>query len=233
MKSILVIIALLAVLAIVPFALAESNETTTHNVSTTNETNETTESPGITPDHPFWGVKIALERIQFNLARDKANFGLKLAELRLLEIQAMAKKGKLAAAEKSEAERERIMEKLNATITKLKGANNETLKGIEQGMQNHLEALAKVRAKIEANVNMPAETKEKLLAKIDNMTDKSNALLTKIEAKKTEITSSIQGGTQNKSCSTNETNESEEADGGEDEENEEIETCTSCGCGKK
>ena len=209
MKPIIFALAVFAVLAIAPFALAESNETTAHNNSTTNETAEITGNPGITPDHPFWGIKIALEKIQFNLARDKVNLGLKLAELRLLEIQAMAKKGNLAAAEKSETERERIMEKLNTTITKLKGANNETLKGIEQGVQNHLEALAKVRAKIAANMNINNETREKLLAKIDNMTDKSNALLAKIEAKKTEIANNVQGGTQNNSCSTNETNESE------------------------
>ena len=64
-----------------------------------NELEETEE--GTTPDSAFWGIDVALDRIKFNLARNKAAVGLKIAQERLEEIKEMHFRGNINAAEKA------------------------------------------------------------------------------------------------------------------------------------
>ena len=111
---------------------------------------------------------------------------MQIAEERLLEIQAMGKKNKADAIEKAQEKHQEILEDVNETVEEFDGVevDNETITGIRLGMQNHMAALAKVRAKIQANENIPEETRARLLEKIDGLEVRAQNLIQKIEAKK-------------------------------------------------
>jgi hypothetical protein len=149
------------------------------------------ESAGTTPDSPLWGIDVALDRLRLALASnpDKARIGLLIAEERLAEIQVLGKKGKAEAALRAQEEHGRVIEDVKIRIEALDGAeiDNETLRGIELGMANHLAALAKVKARIEANPNIPEETKIRLLAKFTDLEGRAEELKIKIENRKMRI----------------------------------------------
>ena len=87
-------VALMASIMMMPFAHADTNaqEDATLNsdtavVSAGSETNVT-----VTPDHPLWGVKIAIEKVQLALTFNntkRAEIALQQANKRLLEVEAM------------------------------------------------------------------------------------------------------------------------------------------------
>ena len=88
-------------------------------------TSAQTPPPIILPDSPFYGLKIALENIlmalTFNEQR-KAEFGLRLAEKRLIEIQRVSLKNineqrKMEAIQRAEQERERILYRVINRVT--------------------------------------------------------------------------------------------------------------------
>ena len=177
-----------------PMALAEEDtaapttEPTTEPTTAT-EPEEVAGDPGTTPDSPLWGIDVALDRIKLRLAKDKAATGLLIAQERLLEMQAMGKKNNAAAVEKAEVEHGKTIDEVKKSVEEMDGvpATSEKITGIKLGMQNHLAALAKVRAKIEANQNISPEVKAKLLAKIDNQVSKAEEVQTKVENKKAQI----------------------------------------------
>jgi len=185
MKKALALMLMSFVLLALPIAFAKSADNQTETPE------EIQGDPGITPDSPLWGIDVALDRLSLALTSGpaKAQKGLEIAQERLLEVQAMIKEGKADAAAKAEEEDEKTVDEVNGTIEGFDGTkvDNETLRGIELGMSNHLAALAKVMARIEANPNIPADKKAKLIEKFTKLEDKADALKTKIEDKKAEI----------------------------------------------
>ncbi|HKZ49506.1 MAG TPA: DUF5667 domain-containing protein [Candidatus Nanoarchaeia archaeon] len=146
---------------------------------------------GTTPDSPLWGIDVALDRIRLALASNpnKARIGLLIAEERLAEIQVSGKRGNAEAATRAQDEHGRTLEDVKIRIEAMDGVevDNETLRGIERGMANHLAALAKVKARIEANPNIPEETKARLLAKFTDLEGRAEELKIKIENRKMRI----------------------------------------------
>lgn len=156
-----------------------------------NETEELAGNAGIMPDSRLWGIDVALDKLMLALTSgpEKAKLGLQIAEERLLEVQAMSKKNNSAAAEKAEAEHRKTLEKVSKAIENLNetAISNETLNGIELGMQNHLAALAKVKARIQNNTNIPEETRAKLVTNFEELKSKAEELVVKIENKTKQI----------------------------------------------
>jgi len=188
MKKILALVLVpLVLLSLTMVAFAQENQTPGVPENETDVPGD----PGVTPDSPLWGIDVALDRIRLALAGGptKAKIGLEIAQERLLEIQAMGKKGNADAAGRAEEEHGKTIDDVKRTVDSLDGTpvENETLKGIEQGMANHLAALAKVKAKIEANPNIPEDVKAKLIAKFENLEGKAEELKVKIENKKEQI----------------------------------------------
>jgi len=108
--------------------------------------------PGILPDSPFYGLKIALENLRLALTFDeeyKVKLHLHYAERRLAEAQAMEQRGKPEFVESvmvryqyhiSETEKgvEKLMEKNNTEIIEL--VSNRT--------QHHTQVLITLREKL-------------------------------------------------------------------------------------
>ena len=189
MKTKLFAIAVLALLAFLPVAWAQEPTTAGLNVTPAKipanitEVEKALTRPGILPDNPFYGLKLALEKLKLGQAKTeeaKAELKLKLALVRLSELKALSEKGNEAAAERARGAYEDAIASVDKNLAKL---NETKLKGIEQGMANHIAALEKVRARIENKTNIPEATRTKLLAKIDSMEGRANQLVTKIENK--------------------------------------------------
>lgn len=100
------IFAVLVLLLAMPAALAhEDNASAAEAASAAAED----EGTGITPDSPLYFLDTAFSRISLALTFDKADRaekGLAIAQERLLELKAMAKRGKLEGVAKAEAEYE-------------------------------------------------------------------------------------------------------------------------------
>jgi hypothetical protein len=147
---------------------------------------------GTTPDSPLWGIDVALDRLRLALAGGasaKARVGLEIAQERLLEIKAMAEARNEAALARADEEHGQTVERVRQEIESFDGTpvDNETLRGIELGMQNHLEALAKVRARIAANENIPDDVKARLDVKFESLEGRAEELRIRIENKRTQI----------------------------------------------
>ena len=69
-------------------------------------------SPGILPDSPFYGLKTALERIRMAFTfgyENKVNYGLYLAEKRLVEIEEIMKRPDLGEREINAIEKANLL----------------------------------------------------------------------------------------------------------------------------
>jgi len=62
--------------------------------------------------------------------------------------------------------------------------DSTTVSSIEQGMQNHLNAVAEVKVKIETNPDVPEDTKARLRANFEALEGSAKELEIKIENKK-------------------------------------------------
>jgi|GEM_PF-3986427 len=197
------VIAVFALLAFVPFAVPgafaqEENETPddgaadneTPEDETPDETDEDADdeaTAGVTPDSGLHGLDIALDRLRLALAGGptKAQVGLSIAEERLAELRLMIKQGKGDAAEIAEDAHAEALTETDAAIDALDGVevDNETVSGIRNGMERHLAAIAKVKARIEAS-GIPEATKARLLAKFTDLEGRAQELIVKIENRK-------------------------------------------------
>lgn len=117
---------------------------------------ETTDLPdsGLTPDSPFYFLKVWKESIQtfFTFGEEnKAKQYLHLAEVRLAEYQKMMEKGKTEIAqrtlEKYEKQLNRALDKLNQA--KEKGKNvDKVLETVSQAILKHQDVLLRVYEKV-------------------------------------------------------------------------------------
>ena len=119
----------------------------TTNVAVAQE--EKLPNPGILPDNPLYGLKIAAEAVVtfFTFGQEKkAERMLRLAEKRLAEAEAVAEKGNLKAVEKA-------------------------IKGYQKAIEN-AQRHAENAAKKEEVLEMIAETTAKYLSILDRITTK-------------------------------------------------------------
>jgi len=119
--------------------------------------------PGILPDNPFYGFKKAFEAIgnAFTFGEEaKAERALKLAEKRLAEAEAIAKKGKPEFVDELSQEYEKQIKKANEIATLAKGANKkeQLAELVSKATSQHLSALDEVQERV------PEQAKEKIAA---------------------------------------------------------------------
>lgn len=148
---------------------------------------ELVQDPGITPDSPLWGIDVALDRLAFRLSTGpkKAELGLKIARERLTEMKRMQERNKIRECEKAIEMHEEVMAEVNNAIVDI--GNNQTIYGIQRGMQNHIAALQKIMIKIAENPNISPEVKNRLENKIRAQITKAQAVEAKVVAKREEI----------------------------------------------
>ena len=144
--------------------------------------------PGITPDSFLWGMDVALDDLGVALSGDaeaQAEAGLEVAQERLAEMEEMADEDNAEAVEKAQEEHEETITEVEEDIEEIE--DEEKIVGIQQGMANHVAAMEKVMAKVQANENIPEATREKLVNKFQNKIANAEELKTKILDKKAEI----------------------------------------------
>lgn len=115
---------------------------------------EETVEAGTTPDSPLWGIERALERIDLALTFSKAKKVEKRlvhARERLLEVQAMAGKGKLKHAARAAEAHAEEMEAAEGDLAEAVEAEGETdkLKTLEERFDMHIQVLERVQAKLQ------------------------------------------------------------------------------------
>ena len=143
MKQILALLISMLVLSM-PMALAQEEEL----------------DGGVAPDSVFYGVDKALDRISLALSRGKAaktEKGLKIAQERLAEAQAMADQGKLEEAEEAQLEHEEVLTEASTTLEEL-----ETNGSVEKSKEA-LEEVSDLQNKVESHYDKVREVKEGIL----------------------------------------------------------------------
>lgn len=115
---------------------------------------------GVTPQSPFYGIDIALDKISLALTRDHTKRvvkGLEIAQERLLEVQEMLRDGKNEeAAEAVEAHGE-VMTEIETDIEVYSAENSEeeleTELSIEDEVDAHQERVQDIRITIKGNIS--------------------------------------------------------------------------------
>lgn len=158
------LLSILIILLLIPIALAQEESTIADE-----------EDTGVLPDSPFYGFKLAFERLNlaltFNRAA-KAEKRLLQAQRRLQEIEIMLAKNKIKAAEKAQLQYDKLLEK----IEELEITNPEKAAKIQERLDKHQEKLEQIRERAEKRVELNQEQKEKIqemLNKIENKTEKT------------------------------------------------------------
>lgn len=113
-----------------------------------------TEEIGTTPDSPIWGLKRAIENINLALTFDnskKVEKRLRYAQRRLLEVEAMMKRGDFKNAAKSEKAHARLIADASEDVDKVEDAEGETkrVKEFKSHLNKNIEVLERVKAKLE------------------------------------------------------------------------------------
>jgi hypothetical protein len=188
-------LALIGVLLFAGFALAEAAANVTTPTDT--ETTEMSADPGITPDSAMYGLKTGWENLKlafiFNQER-KAQFELKLADLKLLELRKMAEKGNTKAMERIQTRHDILVEKTQARLAAIQEDTTEAramiaaanVIGLEMNLKSH-ENRIEVLKDILAEKNLSEEARTAIESAVDKMENKTSAMEQKIEEKKDKI----------------------------------------------
>jgi len=161
---------------------------------------------GTTPDSPFYFIDTALDQIRYLLTFDntaKAKVGLEIARERLLEVREMVIENKANAAQKSQNEHVKTLEKVKSSITALSRDNStqelkETIV-IEKELEEHEEEVETVsnelKIKIEVKGVITAEQQALIDSVLNLMQNKTGEVKIKIENKKGETKIKIKAET--------------------------------------
>lgn len=155
---------------------------------------------GITPDSPLYFFDTAFSRLSLALTFNKAakaEKGLKIAQERLLEVQAMAEKGKPDKAAKAEKEYEAAL----ATATKAadeieSGGNSESARNalekisqLQNQTESHYDKITEVKDAIlqRQKTRMSAEQIAQLQQVFGRIEEKAKEMETKLDAKRDKV----------------------------------------------
>jgi len=136
---------------------------------------------GITPDSPFYGIELALERISLALERDagkRAERALMHAEERLAEVQEMVDENKLEAAERAQERHTEIFTEIEEVISNKDQMPVEALGNsmmLEEKISEHREKVEKVR--------LSFETKEEFLEEMEALWDAMDGDMSSVEVR--------------------------------------------------
>lgn len=152
---------------------------------------EVAEEAGITPDSPLYGLERAMERISlaFTLGKSaKAKKGLRHAQERLAEVQAMIAAKRMAKAQVAQEAHDEIMEEVEENVAGL--GDGDTLAELtdevelEQAMEQHEEAVqATNRMKVKLK-GLTAEEESQVNAILGNLSESGSKVKAQIKVKK-------------------------------------------------
>ena len=176
-------------LMLIPFAFAQSGTTglqiegVQDSVKELETELEETEE-GTTPNSPLWGIDVALDRIKFNLARNKAETGLKIAQERLLEVKAMKERGNIKAAEKAAEKHAEVIAQVTSNIESIKEEDEtktikETLE-LEAALETHLTELEDLKERLKT---LTPEQQRRLLIFLATILENTDKIKIKLEDK--------------------------------------------------
>lgn len=116
---------------------------------------EETEEVVVAPDSPVWGLKRALERINLALTLDKAKKSekrLRYAHKRLLEVNAMMKKGDLKNAAKAQKYHAKLVSDATEDVDEIEADEGKTerVEEFRSRLSRNIDALEAVKDKLEA-----------------------------------------------------------------------------------
>ena len=136
---------------------------------------------GTTPDSPFYGLELAIERIQLALERDpakRAERALMHAEERLAEVQEMVEANKIEAAERAQVRHTELFAEIEDVVSDKDQMPAEALRNT-MVLQDKVE---KHRAKIE-KVKISFESKDQFLEQMSQLWDQMNGDMDSIEVR--------------------------------------------------
>ncbi len=149
--------------------------------------NDQLPDPGLTPDSPFYFLKMWRERIVMLFtfsSQSKVERALSYSQEKMAEFKLMAQEGKIEATEKAKREYENYLNKANGNIEKLKaqGKNVEELvTKVSEATSKHGEVLQKVYEKV------PDSAKEAILKAMEVSTKGHERALEAISGAKKKI----------------------------------------------
>lgn len=154
------ILAALSLLLALPAAAQAGNTQTSVQESPVDET----ASAGIMPDSPLYALDTAFARLSLALTFNKAakaEKGIGIAQERLLEVKAMAEKGKLDAAAKAENEYEHSLETATSAAEEIESGNDPAaaigalhrISLLQNQTESHYEKMTRIKDKILENKN--------------------------------------------------------------------------------
>ncbi len=151
------------------------------------QNNDQLPDPGLTPDSPFYFLKMWRERIVMFFtfsSQSKVERALSYAQEKMAEFKLMAQKNKMKATEKAKREYENYLDKVNENIEKLRtrGKNVEELvTKVSEATFKHEEVLQKVYEKV------PDSAKEAILKAMEVSTKGHERALEAISGAKKKI----------------------------------------------
>ncbi|MBI4438631.1 hypothetical protein HY640_01740 [Candidatus Woesearchaeota archaeon] len=173
-------------------AIAELEEETVISELEEHESSALDEDVGTLPDQFGYGLKKFREnmRVAFASEARKAEIRLELARKRLLEARALARKGKLEAAEKVKEEHARRLSEAQDALARLASGNGTSqLKAavaFELKVRRHIAAVRAVDSdlKLRLSGNLSAEQRQKLDALLGSFEQEGSKLRLKVKERK-------------------------------------------------
>lgn len=150
---------------------------------------------GLTPDSPFYGLDVALDRLRLALTFDqtqKAKVGLDIARERLVEVRAMAEANKVEAAERAQREHINFLNSVESSLSAIERANaTEELKEkveIERELEEHESEVDEIanglKIKIEVKGELTPEQQQRIDSILERMQNKTGEVKIKIDNEK-------------------------------------------------
>jgi len=174
--------AVLAILFLLPIALAHE------------------EQPKTTPDKPYYGLSVALDKLSLALTFDnhaKAKKGLAIAHERLLEIKAMREAGKLDRAEISADNYASAQEAVANSVSQIKAASAEAeaekLADVESGLVETEEEANEVSGELAADAQTGDANSESSarIGRINERISHHQKAILKLEERKAKLTGKV------------------------------------------
>ncbi len=187
MKIEMKLFAVLGILLLIPLAAAHEADT-----------------PKTTPDHVFYGISVAIDKLSLALTSDrhaKASKGLAIAHERLLEIRAMREAGKLDKAQKSADNYAQTMDVVATAIEQSPESETpeksaEAIGETEAELSEVEDSAGDVTNALNADLDVDgelADAQKARIAKINEKITKHQKAIAQLEEKKSKLGNKLFG----------------------------------------
>ncbi len=152
---------------------------------------------GITPDSPFYGIDVAMDRLRLFLTFDnvqKAKISLDIARERLMETKAMLDENKTEAASRAQREHGNSLSAVESSLIAIREKNAtkelEMEVEIEKELEEHESEVEQVtkgfKIMIEAKGRFSPEQFQRIISILENLENKTVEVKIKIDLEKNE-----------------------------------------------